>query len=164
MKVLFVCLGNICRSPMAEGVFTQLVRERGWEDRITIDSAGTSSYHIGELPDPRARQTMQRHGVTLTSRARQFTAEDFAEFEYILAMDRSNYDNILRLTDSEEDKSRVWMMRTFEADPPTSHTAKEEVPDPYYGGEQGFEKVYTMLVRTHNNLLNKIAKEAGWTE
>ncbi|HAA14187.1 MAG TPA: protein tyrosine phosphatase [Cytophagales bacterium] len=164
MNVLFVCLGNICRSPMAEGVFTQLVRERGWEDRISIDSAGTSSYHIGELPDPRARHTMQRHGVTLTSRARQFTEADFDDFDYILAMDRNNYDNIVRLASSPDQKERVWMMRAFEDPAPTAHTSNDEVPDPYYGGDQGFEVVYTMLTRTHNHLLDQIAKETGWTE
>ena len=147
---------------MAEGVFTQLIRERGWEDRIHVDSAGTSSYHIGELPDPRARQTMRNHGVELTSKARQFVAEDFEAFDYILAMDRSNYDNILRLANTDDDRDRVWMMRAFEEAVPSSPVSRQEVPDPYYGGDQGFEEVHKMLVRTHNHLLDHIATKAGW--
>lgn len=160
VRVVFVCLGNICRSPMAEGVFVHLSGLRGWEDRFQVDSAGTSGYHIGELPDPRTTQTLAKHKVSLNHRARQFTSKDFGDYDYILVMDKSNYQNVVALRGAQREK--VWMMRVFEEANPAEYATKLEVPDPYYGGESGFEDVYQMLVRTQENLLEFIASREGW--
>lgn len=153
-RVLFVCLGNICRSPMAEGIFKELVREKGLSNRFQIDSAGTGAYHAGELPDPRMRSTAASHGLKLTSRARQLRAEDFTTFDLIIAMDRSNFNNIraeaVKASVAEAD-FELRMMREF--DDSADH---EDVPDPYYGGDSSFEDVYQMLKRSCNRLLELV--------
>lgn len=151
VKVLFVCLGNICRSPMAEGVFEKLVNDNHLADKIEIDSAGTAAYHVGELPDLRMRQTAKQFDINLTSRARQFTAEDFNEFDYILAMDKSNHKNIMKLHPGGNVKGEVILMRDFD-----DIDQGAEVPDPYYGGLTGFVDVYNILERSTTNLLNHI--------
>ncbi|MEO1655619.1 MAG: low molecular weight protein-tyrosine-phosphatase, partial [Bacteroidota bacterium] len=134
VKVLFVCLGNICRSPMAEGIFKQMVNELGLD--IICDSAGTSSYHIGELPDERMRLTAKNHGIDLTHRARQLAQDDFDKFQYILAMDQSNYQNImnLKIRVSSQAEPTIKLIRDF--DP---HQGNKQVPDPYYGDQEDFE-------------------------
>lgn len=149
---------------MAEGVFLEMVAKRGWQDRFHIDSAGTARYHIGELPDPRARETMKRHGVNLTSRSRQFVPADFEQFDYILGMDESNYANILNVEGGGQHADKVWMMRAFDDPMPTQHKSDKVVPDPYYGGDDGFEKAYQLLVNTHNHLLDYIARQEGWQD
>lgn len=155
IKVLFVCLGNICRSPMAEGVFTHLVEEAGWSERFFIDSAGTSSHHAGELADRRMRETASGHGLTLTSRARQFVAADLDEFDYILPMDHSNLRNIESLIPpSGNHKGKIVLMRDFDPQPQDGN-----VPDPYYGGQDGFENVYRILLRSNQRLLSSIQEE-----
>ena len=144
LNVLFVCLGNICRSPMAEGIFVHLVKEAGLHHVIACDSAGTSDYHIGELPDPRMRQTARRHGLSLTHRARQLRGADFGAFDYILAMDESNWDDITRHPGYRpEHAPKVSFLRMHDDD-----TRDLNVPDPYYGGPEGFEQVYQLLHRT----------------
>jgi protein-tyrosine phosphatase len=149
LNVLFVCLGNICRSPMAEGIFAHLVKEAGLHPHIACDSAGTSDYHIGELPDPRMRQTAGRYGLALTHRARQLRAADFREFDYILAMDESNWKDITRHPGYRPEYSRkVSFLRMHDDD-----TTDLDVPDPYYGGPEGFERVYQMLRRTGGRFL-----------
>ena len=140
VKVLMVCLGNICRSPLAEGILRKKLEERNITN-IVVDSAGTSNYHVGECPDARSIKNARSHGVEIASlKARQFSAEDFDEFDYIYAMDASNYGNIMMLARNEKDKRKVQMILNVLY--PESNMS---VPDPYFGGEQGFENVYVML-------------------
>jgi protein-tyrosine phosphatase len=148
-RVLFVCLGNICRSPLAEGVFRDKVRAAGLSDRIEIDSAGTGGWHVGEPPDRRMIATARGHGVDLSAqRARQFVDTDLADFDHILAMDKSNLHDILYLDEGQDFGQRVTLFRQWDPEPGTY-----EVPDPYYGGPEGFEEVYRMVDRTAENLL-----------
>jgi protein-tyrosine phosphatase len=149
VRVLFVCLGNICRSPLAEGVFRDKVRAAGLSDRIEIDSAGTGGWHVGEPPDRRMIATARGHGVDLSAqRARQFADTDLADFDHILAMDKSNLHDILYLDEGQDFGQRVTLFRQWDPEPGTY-----EVPDPYYGGPEGFEEVYRMVDRTAENLL-----------
>ena len=157
ISVLMVCLGNICRSPMAEGVFRHLIRERGLGDRISVDSAGTGSWHVGESPDIRSIRTAEGHGVTLTGAARQVRPEDFRNFDYIVAMDRSNLGNLERFRDGAGGKAALHLLREF--DPQGGPEA--EVPDPYYGGPGGFEDVYAMVERSSRALLDRILEDSG---
>lgn len=141
IRICFVCLGNICRSPTAEGVMKHLVDEAKLGHRFFIDSAGTGAYHVGEKADARSRAEAQRRGVTLTSLARLFTAEDFASFDYIVPMDVKNERDILRLAKTPEERAKVARLRSF--DKRASHG---DVPDPYYGGDSGFVDVYDICV------------------
>ncbi|MBK8654005.1 MAG: low molecular weight phosphotyrosine protein phosphatase [Haliscomenobacter sp.] len=137
MKILMVCLGNICRSPLAEGIMKTKLLERGlpWG----VDSAGTGSWHIGNLPDPRSISTARKYGIDITGqRARQFTRHDFEAFDLIFAMDRQNYEDVLRLAPTTQSRDKVRLI--LEA----AHGQRQEVPDPYYD-DQGFEQVYRML-------------------
>lgn len=155
MKILFVCLGNICRSPMAEGVFKQLVEKEGLADKITIDSAGTSRYHIGSLPDERMRQVALNYGIQLTHKARQLSFGDFYDFHYIVAMDRANLKDIISEKPVNDDhRAKIALMRQY--DPQADEL---DVPDPYYGGVEGFENVYQMLHRSCQNLLSEVKEE-----
>jgi len=150
-SVLFVCLGNICRSPLAEGVFAHLVNEAGLSDRFEIDSAGTGAWHTGEKPDARARMVATQHGVDLDSRARQITDADFAHFDWVIAMDHENLRNIRRLADALGSESQIRLMRDFD-----TTGDGDEVPDPYYGGAGGFETVYEMVYRSCKELLDRL--------
>lgn len=150
-SVLFVCLGNICRSPLAEGVFLHLLQEEGRAGRIRVESAGTGAWHVGELPDPRSREVAHRHGVTLPSRARQVVAADFREFDLVVAMDRSNLGELERLRVRYGGGARLALMRDFDPDP-----GDGEVPDPYYGGDAGFDRVYAMVLRSARGLLEHL--------
>lgn len=135
-NVLMVCLGNICRSPLAEG----LLRSKVDPARVFIDSAGTGGYHIGERPDPRSVAVAKKYGVNIIAqRCRKFTAEDFSKFDIIYAMDQSNYNNIVALANSEADIDKVKLLLE-EVD-----MGIQEVPDPYYGGERGFENVFQLI-------------------
>lgn len=137
VKVLMVCLGNICRSPLAQGVLESKVNL----DKVFVDSAGTAAYHVGNLPDERSIDVAYKYGINITNqRARKFTVQDFDEFDYIYAMDISNYQNILILAKGEEDENKVRLILN-EIYP----SENKSVPDPYYGGNQGFENVYQML-------------------
>ncbi len=158
IRVMFVCLGNICRSPLAEGVFRQLVHEAGLSHRIEIDSSGTGRWHVGEPPDKRMRATAQRHGVSIDhQRGRQIEADDLEYFDYILAMDRRNYDTTRRLDDRDATLSKVHLFRSFDPTPDDL-----EVPDPYYGrGTEGFEEVYTIVDRTARRFLAHLIKKHG---
>lgn len=153
VKVLFVCMGNICRSPTAEGVFRHLVREAQLEGRIETDSAGTHAYHVGEPPDTRAMATAEARGVMLHDlRARKVTVEDFALFDYVLAMDQANLAALQELCPPGAE-SRLHLFMDFAADYP-----EQEVPDPYYGGATGFERVFDMVDEAAQGLLAEIRR------
>jgi len=153
VNVLFVCLGNICRSPTAEGVFRALVEREGYAGRIACDSAGTGAWHIGNPPDGRATETAARRGVDLSGlRARQATPADFERFDYVVAMDRSNADNLRRLA-SRGFEDRVRLMMSF-----APELAIDEVPDPYYGAGDGFERVLDMIEAASGGLLAEIVE------
>ena len=152
IKVLFVCMGNICRSPTAHGVFEKLVNDEGLSHRIEVDSAGTHAYHIGEPPDKRSQQTAFAHGFDLSYiRGRQVTSEDFAYYDYILAMDKDNYANLSHLC-TGEDCSKLFLFLSFAP----QLKPIDEVPDPYYGGSKGFENVYDMIIQASDGLLAEI--------
>jgi protein-tyrosine phosphatase len=153
IRVLFVCLGNICRSPTAEGVFRKLVEEAGLAERIEIDSAGTHAYHIGSPPDPRAQSAARRRGVDISElRGRQAVMADFQRFDYILAMDRENYRNLLGICPRGlESKVRLYM--EFAPGQPA------EVPDPYFGGPGGFDRVLDMIEEAAEGLLADIRRQ-----
>lgn len=154
VRVLFVCLGNICRSPAAEGVFQHLVNEAGLGSKIKIDSAGTSSAHVGEKADRRMRNHAIRRGYDLTSLSRQFLTEDFHNFDYIIVMDDSNFQNVLRLDHQDQFSNKVFKMVSF-----SKKLSPAEVPDPYYGGEQGFETVLDIVEDASQGLLEVIQKD-----
>ncbi len=137
-KILMVCLGNICRSPMAEGMMKHQLSQRGLN--VMVDSAGTGGWHAGENPDPRAIKTMQQHGIDISKLvARQFKKNDFDQFDLILVMDESNEMDVLKLTNSESHHKKVKLILKY------TSTSDLSVPDPWYGGMDGFEKVYHML-------------------
>jgi protein-tyrosine phosphatase len=140
VKVLFICMGNICRSPTAEGVFSKLVKEQNLEHQFVIDSAGTHAYHIGEAPDHRAQAAALERGVELANlRARKFVMGDFEDFDFLLAMDDDNY-TILNSACPEEYKTRIRYFLDF-----APEISAREVPDPYYGGMYGFDRVLDMV-------------------
>lgn len=149
-KVLFVCMGNICRSPTAHGVFEQKVKEQGLSDKIIVDSAGTHAYHVGESPDSRSQAAALSKGYDLSAqRARQVTTQDFDEFDYIIGMDNANYYNLKKLADNNQ-KSRIHLCMSF-----TKERSETEVPDPYYGTD-GFENVLEMIEVASDGLLAHI--------
>ena len=154
-SVLFVCIGNICRSPTAEGIFQSLVAKAGLSDQIMIDSAGMSGYHIGERAHKTSRETAGKRGYDLTSRARQFTKEDFLKFDYILPMDESNIPQLELLAPSEEDKKKIIPFIQLAK----SYPQYADVPDPYYGGPSGFEHVLDICEEGCRSLLEIILKE-----
>ncbi|MEW5973720.1 MAG: low molecular weight protein-tyrosine-phosphatase [Pseudomonadota bacterium] len=157
VSVLFVCMGNICRSPTAEGVFTRKVAEAGLIGRIRIDSAGTHAYHIGNPPDPRTMRAAQRRGYDLSAlRARKVEVPDFSRFDYVLAMDEDNLAILNRLMPAES-PSRVGLFMEF-----APGYGAREVPDPYYGGPAGFEQVLDMVEAAAEGLLETIRRERGW--
>ena len=151
ISILFVCMGNICRSPTAEGVFRHVVNEAGLEERITADSAGTHAYHVGEPPDRRAMAAAERRGVSLSDiRARRVSDSDFEDFDYVIAMDEENR---LRLLEQapEEHQGKVQLFLSF------VEGVETEVPDPYYGGAAGFERVLDLVEEASRGLLKTLS-------
>jgi len=150
-RILFVCLGNICRSPLAESVFREKARERGVEDRFEIDSAGTSGYHRGAPPDRRSVLTAARRGVEVTGASRQVVDEDLSRFDFVIAMDAENLSELDALHRQVEGKARLHRLREWdpEADAP-------DVPDPYFGGERGFDDVHDIVERACEGLLDDL--------
>lgn len=152
VEISFVCLGNICRSPLAQGVFQNLVNQKQLEQKIIVTSAGTSGWHIGDLPDERMCRTAQSKGIQLESRARQFQSADFNRFNLVLAMDHSNLARLEEIAPSNLSPEKLMLFRSF--DPECN--GNQDVPDPYYGGAKGFEEVYSMVKRTCPPLLDYI--------
>lgn len=153
VRVLFVCLGNICRSPTAHGVFEALVKAEGLDDKVFVDSAGTAAWHIGKSPDNRSQEAAKLRGVDLSYiRARQVEANDLDEFDYILAMDKSNLENLLDLS-TQSNRQKVSLFLDY-----AQHHAEDEVPDPYYGGAKGFSTVLDLVEDACVGLLDDIKK------
>lgn len=156
IKVLFVCMGNICRSPMAEGAFNRAVANHFAENNenailFEIDSAATTAYHIGNPPDPRACETALSRGVDITrQRARQVEVSDFDEFNYVVAMDKANLSDLLSIA-PENCKAEVALLSSYSENPP-----RDEIPDPYYGGDKGFFHCFDLIDDAAKNLLNHI--------
>ena len=152
---MFVCLGNICRSPAAQGVMERLVEEKGLADKYEIDSAGLYGGHAGDLPDSRMRVHARRRGLELIHRSRQVRESDFDRFDLIVAMDDSNYDRLRRMAPTPEDEKNVVKM----ADYFTLHPWADCVPDPYYDGAKGFENALDLIEDGYNTLLNRLESE-----
>ncbi len=153
-KLLFVCLGNICRSPSAENIMNHLIEKAELSDHIVCDSAGTGGYHIGSPPDSRMTYAAKLRGITLTGLARQFQVEDFDNFDLILTMDRENYRDVLRLDTANKYLERVRLMCDF-----CQIFDVQEVPDPYYGGSDGFDYVIEILLDACEGLLNYLINQ-----
>lgn len=154
LRVLFVCLGNICRSPAAQGVMQETVAERGLLNAYAIDSAGTCGYHNGELPDQRMRVHARRRGYELTHRSRKVTASDFDDFDIIIGMDASNLSNLRAMAPNPEAEKKIFAMASFV----DAAMRYDHIPDPYYEGAEGFELVLDLLQNGCNNLVDKIEK------
>lgn len=153
VRVLFVCMGNICRSPTAQGVFRKLLQQEGLEEIIETDSAGTHAYHAGEPPDRRAQVTALRRGIDLSDlRARRVESEDFSDFEYVLAMDQDNYHSLAQICPRGAEP-KLMLLMDF-----APHLRTREVPDPYYGGSSGFERVFDMVEAASEGLLADIRR------
>lgn len=157
ISVLFVCLGNICRSPLAEAVFRQVVAEAGLESRFRIDSAGTSGYHDGDPPDRRTAEVASRRGVEVAGASRQVTRQDVSAFDYLVVMDGDNLRAVQRLVGSASADAEVRLLREFDADADESM----DVPDPYFGGAVGFEVVHDLVERSARGLLQHLVERHG---
>ena len=153
IRILFVCLGNICRSPAAEGIFNQKIKERDLENFFAVDSAGTGSWHVGSLPDRRMRATALSRGIELTSRARQIEENDLYEFDQILVMDKDNLEAVKSLAkdDMNSVNSKIKLILSY-----SKNSQLDEVPDPYYGGQNGFEKVLDLLNDAIDELIDSL--------
>ncbi|MGB0872515.1 MAG: low molecular weight protein-tyrosine-phosphatase [Solirubrobacterales bacterium] len=156
-KLLFVCLGNICRSPTAEGVMRHIVDQEGLADRFEIDSAGTGSWHLGESPDPRSTAHAEARGITIGGKARQVSSADFDHYDLILAADAYNFRDLRSIAPTDELEAKVKMLREFD---PMSTPDDLDVPDPYYGGPNGFDDVIDLVEAACRGLLDSVLSEA----
>ncbi len=154
LRLLFVCSGNICRSPLAEAIFRSLAQDAGLGGRFELDSAGTHGYHEGELADPRTRRVGQRHGVKVTSIAREIDTDDLERFDLVVAMDRGHLRQLESMASAAQ-RAKLRLIRDFDPGGPG-----RDVPDPYYGGEAGFEQVYTILDAACRGLLEHLKRDA----
>lgn len=154
IRVLFVCLGNICRSPLGAAILKKKLKDKGMDSWVEVDSCGTSNYHIGDNADPRTIASAAKHGVPIGHCARQLTAEDLEAFDFIFAMDKSNYQNILRLSNGKEFRHKVRMIRDFDPLSPGG-----EVPDPYHGGDEDFREVFDILDRSTTSFTNYLLEK-----
>ena len=153
MRLLFVCMGNICRSPTAEGVMRHLLAEEGWQDDVEVDSAGTGGWHVGCAPDARAKAAARARGIRLEGAARQVRPEDFERFDLVLAADRANVAD-LRAVAPPGKEHRIRLLREF--DPSSEGAPDLDVPDPYYGGDRGFEDVLDLVEAACRGLLDHV--------
>jgi protein-tyrosine phosphatase len=151
-KILFVCMGNIVRSPLAENLFRQRAGQRGLDGRYQVDSAGTSSYHVGQVPDDRMRQTASRHGLDYTGRSRQVTPRDLETFDLIVALDSENYEDLRALADRMGINPEIRRLREFDRE----GDGALDVPDPYYGGQVGFEETFNIISRAVDGLMESL--------
>ncbi|MBW2230014.1 MAG: low molecular weight phosphotyrosine protein phosphatase [Deltaproteobacteria bacterium] len=156
-RLCFVCLGNICRSPTAEGIMVTLVEEAGLASKIRVDSAGTSAWHVGEPADQRSRDCAERRGVRLPSISRQFVVEDFERFHYVLAMDRDNRVDLRALASDPVAEDRIHLLRSFD----TASKHEPDVPDPYYAGDAGFDRVFDICAAACRGLLDHVVERHG---
>ena len=155
IQIQFVCLGNICRSPLAKVVFRDKVEEAGLNDHFDIASSGTGDWHVGDKADDRMRKTAKKHGLSLEAhRASQFTKEDLAEYDHIFVMDKSNLNDVLYFDENDQHDGKVRLFREFDPEP-----GDYQVPDPYYGGRDGFENVFNIVDRTAEMLLHRLIDE-----
>jgi len=155
VKVLFVCLGNICRSPLAEALFNHKIKQKKYQDHLSCDSCGTSEYHIGELPDERAIACANKNGIKMNHRGRQLNRIDFRDFDYLIAMDKSNLENVkISAEQHKTAPNNLLLMCAFQKNPKFM-----EVPDPYYGGVDGFQKVYDILDSSLDGLIEELEKK-----
>jgi protein-tyrosine phosphatase len=163
VRILFVCLGNICRSPTAEGAMRALVRQAGLEGQIELDSAGTGAWHVGEPPDARATAAARRRGIVLEGAARQVRQGDYEEFDLILAMDQANLRELRRLAPSEGAAAKVRLLREFDpaADGDLDVSGDLDVPDPYYGGPDGFDRVLDLVQGACASLLQRLTARSA---
>jgi len=155
LRLCFVCLGNICRSPIGEGVMRHLLRETGLDGAVEVDSAGTAGYHAGERPDARARAAARRFGVEVGGRARQFERADFERFDYVLAMDRTNFEDLSELALDVTARKKLHLLRSFEP----GALPGASVPDPYYGGDDDFDDVVRICLTACAALLEQLRGE-----
>lgn len=155
ISLLFICLGNICRSPAAEGVMRKKVEVAGLAERFHIDSAGIGNWHVGQLPDRRMRACGQRHGYCFDSHARQICTDDFSRFDLLLVMDRDNYRDVTALAPTPEDARKVHLLTEYL----TLHDGADTVPDPYYGGERDFEYALSLIEDACQGLLEVLIRE-----
>jgi protein-tyrosine phosphatase len=153
-KILFVCLGNICRSPLAEAIFKDKIRNHALDAYFEADSCGTSNYHIGDPPDSRTIANARKNGVAISHLGRQLCTNDLEAYDYILAMDKSNYQNILKLANAQQYSGKVALMRNYD---PVGKG--EEVPDPYYGGEKNFQEVFEILDRSMEGFIKHLEEQ-----
>lgn len=151
-KVLFVCTGNICRSPLAHAVFQNMIHSRGVQKEFEVESAGTHGYHVGENADPRMRSTAARRGVPFSHPARKLIQSDLEYYDVIFAMDRSHYDRLMHMAASAKNPAKIHMFREFD---PLGDAAMD-VPDPYYGGQNGFDDVFDIVERSSERILDAL--------
>ncbi|MFN8770119.1 MAG: low molecular weight protein-tyrosine-phosphatase [Neisseriaceae bacterium] len=155
INVLFVCLGNICRSPIAQGIFENKIRNLNLTSSFEIDSAGTSAFHLNSDPDPRSTNVLNKHGITLKHKARQFIMEDFTRYNYILAMDHLNYEDIMNLSNNKNhDSKRVFLLRSFD-----NNKTDFNILDPYYGLDTDFEEVYQICNQSIDGFITFLNNE-----
>lgn len=151
-KILMVCLGNICRSPLAEGILKSKVDST----QVFVDSAGTAGYHVGDLPDARSINVAKKHGINISDqRSRKFTQQDFKDFDWIYVMDKSNYSNVVSMAKSDKDRGKVRLILK------EAELELQEVPDPYYGGADGFEYVFNLIDRASDGIVKRLKHGGG---